>query len=118
LIMKNYVQSGEIITVTAPADCKSGDPVAVGSIFGVACYDAANGTDLELNTDGVFDLPKVTTDVIGQGDRLYFDSTAGKLTKTAGTGSKPLVGFAVVAAGNGVTTVRCNVGWTGATGPA
>jgi predicted RecA/RadA family phage recombinase len=25
--MKNYVQSGEIITVTAPADCKSGDPV-------------------------------------------------------------------------------------------
>jgi predicted RecA/RadA family phage recombinase len=116
--MKNYVQSGEIITVTAPADCKSGDPVAVGSIFGVACYDAANGTDLELNTDGVFDLPKVTTDVIGQGDRLYFDSTAGKLTKTAGTGSKPLVGFAVVAAGNGVTTVRCNVEWTGATGPA
>jgi predicted RecA/RadA family phage recombinase len=116
--MKNYVQKGEIITVTAPADCKSGDPVAVGSIFGVACYDAANGTDVELNTDGVFDLPKVTTDVIAAGDRVYYDSAAGKLTKTAGSGSKPLVGYAVTAAGNGVTTVRCNVEWTGQTGPA
>ncbi len=116
--MKNYIQRGDIITVTAPADVKSGDPVAVGSIFGVACYDAASGTDVELNTDGVFDLPKVTTDVIAAGDRLYYDSTAAKLTNTAGTGSKLLVGFAVTAAGNGVTTVRSNLEWTGQTGPA
>jgi predicted RecA/RadA family phage recombinase len=116
--MKNYIQPGEILTVTAPADVKSGDPVAVGTIFGVACCDAANGTDVELNTGGVFELPKTLTDVVGVGDKLYFDSAAGKLTKTAGTGSKPLVGFAVMAAGNGVATVRCKVKWTGATGPA
>jgi predicted RecA/RadA family phage recombinase len=50
--MKNYVQSGEIITVTAPADCKSGDPVAVGSIFGVACRQADKDRRHGIETAG------------------------------------------------------------------
>jgi len=41
-----------------------------------------------------------------------------KLTKTAGTGSKPMAGVATAAAGNGVTTVNCRLMPTGQTGPA
>ena len=114
--MKNYVQEGNTITVTAPATVTSGQLVVVGSIVGVAAFDAATGADVEVTVEGVFELPKVTTDVIAQGDKLYWDSGQAKLTKTAGTGSKPMVGVATAAAGNGVTTVNCLLMPTGQTG--
>ena len=116
--MKNFIQDGETITVTAPADLTSGAVVVVGSIVGIAAYTALSGADVEIQTEGVFELTKVTTDVVTQGDKLYYDSGAVKLTKTAGTGSKPLVGYAVTAAGNGATSVRVNLQPTMATGPA
>lgn len=116
--MKNYVQEGNTITVTAAAAITSGQLVVVGAINGVAASDAASGADVEVTVEGVFELPKVTTDVIAQGDKLYWDSVQLKLTKTAGTGSKPMVGVASVVAGNGVTTVNCRLMPTGQTGPA
>jgi predicted RecA/RadA family phage recombinase len=116
--MKNFVQEGNTITVTAPATVTSGQLVVVGSISGVAAFDAASGADVEVAVEGVFELPKVTTDVIAQGDRLYWDSGQAKLTKSAGTGSKPMVGIATAAAGNGITTVNCLLTPTGQTGPA
>lgn len=116
--MKNFVQEGKTITVTAPANVASGQLVVAGSIVGVAAFDAASGAEVEVTMEGVFELPKVATDVIAQGDRLYWDSGQAKLTKTAGTGSKPMVGVATVAAGNGVTTVNCLLMPTAQTGPA
>jgi len=116
--MKNFVQEGNTITVTAPAVVTSGQLVVVGSIAGVAAFDAASGADVEVTVEGVFELPKVTTDVVAQGDKLYWDSGQLKLTKTAGTGSKPMVGVATAAAGNGGTTVNCRLMPTGQTGPA
>lgn len=116
--MKNFVQEGNTLTVAAPGTVASGDLVVVGSIIGVAATDAASTEEVEVDTVGVFTLPKVTTDVVAAGDKLYWDSGAGKLTKTAGTGSKPLVGLATAAAGNGTTTVNCRLMLTGQTGPA
>ncbi len=89
--MKNFIQDGETVTLTAPSDVASGGIVVVGSIVGVAAFTALSGADVEVQTEGVFDLTKVTTDVIAQGDKLYWDSSTVKLTKTAGTGSKPVV---------------------------
>ena len=116
--MNNFIQPGNTLTVTAPAAVTSGQLVVVGSIVGVASTTQASGEDVELDTAGVFTLPKVTTDVIAAGDKLYWDSAAAKLTKTAGTGSKQFVGVATKAAGNGVTTVECRLMMTGTTGPA
>ena len=116
--MKNYIQKGDTLDLIAPATVTSGSPVVVGSIFGVAATDAASGDTLAVDVEGVFELTKVTTDVVAAGDRLYWDSGASKLTKTAGTGSKPLVGVAVAAAGNGVTTVRVRLQPTAQIGPA
>jgi len=45
--MKNYVQEGKTLTVTAPAAVVSGQYVTVGSIRGVAAYDAASGEPVE-----------------------------------------------------------------------
>ena len=116
--MKNFIQDGETITLAAPADVVSGGLVVVGSIVGVAAFTALSGLDVEVQTEGVFELTKVTTDAIVQGDKLYWDSSVSKLTKTPGTGSKPLVGYAILAAGNGATTVRVNIQPTMITGPA
>ena len=97
--MKNFIQPGETITLTAAGAVTSGSIVVVGSIVGVAAVDAATGDDFAADTEGVFELPKIATDVIAVGDKLYYASATSNLTKTAGTGSKPLVGVAVNAAG-------------------
>ena len=92
--------------------------VSLPSIVSVAAFDAASGAEVEITTQGVFELPKVPTDVIGQGDKLFWDSALAQLTNTAGTGSKPLVGYAVEAAENGTTTVHCALLPTMQTGAA
>jgi predicted RecA/RadA family phage recombinase len=116
--MKNFVQPGTTVTVIAPGAVSSGDLVVVGRLIGVAAYSAAIATEVEIDTEGVFDLPKVLTDVIAAGNLLYWRSDVSQLTVTPGTGSRPIVGIAVAAAGNGVSAVRCRLTLTGATGPA
>lgn len=117
--MKNYIQPGETLTVTAPSGgVVSGQPVLINSLFGVCATTQAEGAEVEIDTVGVFELAKVTTDVIAAGEKLYWDAGAAKLTKTAGSGSKPLVGVAVTAAGNGATVIRIRLIQTLATGPA
>jgi predicted RecA/RadA family phage recombinase len=101
--MKNYVQRGETVTLTAPASVLSGAGVLVGSIFGVAEYTAGSGDEVEVNLVGVFDLPKAAG-AITQGAKVYWDNTAKNVTTTASGNS--LIGAAVAAAANGASTVR------------
>ncbi len=117
--MKNYVQSGNNIVVAAPAGgVISGQLVVVGRLLGVASTTQPAGASVEIVTSGVFELPAKPTDEITVGDLLYWDAANSYLTKTAGTGSKPLVGVAVSAKAAAVTTVRCKLGVHGITGPA
>ena len=57
--MKNYVQPGNTITLTAPYDVASGDGLLVGSIFGVASGTAALGETVEAALVGVYELKKL-----------------------------------------------------------
>jgi predicted RecA/RadA family phage recombinase len=117
--MKNFVQDGNTVAVVAPTGgVTSGQLLVVGSIIGVAAFTAAQTEDVEVQRVGVFTLPKVTTDVVTQGAKLYWDSSASKLTVTPGTGAKPLVGLARAEAGNGATEVETILMPTGTTGPA
>ena len=106
--MQNYVQKGENLTIAAPYDVASGGGVKAGLIFGVAAYDALSGADVDLVTVGVFDLPKVSTDVFAVGAAVYWDNTAKLVTSTASGNTK--IGVAVTAAANpsGTVNVRLN----------
>lgn len=105
--MTNYVQKGNTITVTAPYTVLSGGAVLVGSLFGVASNDATSGaTDLEIVTEGVFDLAKTSALAITAGDQLYWDDTAKELNKTS-TGVA--VAVATADAANPSSTVRCRL---------
>jgi predicted RecA/RadA family phage recombinase len=117
--MTNYIQPGNNITVPAPVGgVTSGQLVVIGSLIGVASTTQAAGVNVEIATTGVFDLPAKPTDDVALGDLLYWDAANSYLTKTAGTGSKPLVGVAVSAKAAAVTIVRCKLGVHGLTGPA
>ena len=39
--MKNFIQPGDSLTVSAPYAVTSGQGVLVGALFGIAAYDAA-----------------------------------------------------------------------------
>ena len=99
---KNFIQPGNTIALTAPYAVVSGDGLLVGSIFGVATGDAANGVELEAMVTGVFDLAKAG-DAVTQGAKLYWDNTNKNLTTTLTANT--LIGAAVSAAAIGDATV-------------
>jgi predicted RecA/RadA family phage recombinase len=102
--MKNYVQSGDVITVTAPYAVSSGQGVLVGSLFGVATCDAANGASVDIMPEGVFDITALTSDTGTVGTKMYWDSANKRLTTTAT--SNTLVGALTLAKGGSDTTAR------------
>jgi predicted RecA/RadA family phage recombinase len=102
--MKNFVQKGETVTLTAPANVNSGDVVIVGSIIGVASISASSGSDVEVVTRGIFDLPKLTPLAIAQGTKVYWDATAKNVTNIS-TGNS-LLGAATIAALSAATIAR------------
>jgi predicted RecA/RadA family phage recombinase len=102
--MRNYVQPGNTVTLTAPTGgVASGDGVLVGTLFGVAAYDAAAGGEVEVELVGVFELAKASG-AISEGQKTYWDAT-NKVVTTTATGNT-LVGAAVRAAASGATTAR------------
>lgn len=104
--MKNFVQSGDIVTATAPYALTSGQGCQVGTaLFGVATNDAANGAaTAELKTTGVFDITALGTDVGAVGARIYWDNANRRLTTTAA--GNLFVGVLTAAKGNGDATAR------------
>jgi predicted RecA/RadA family phage recombinase len=102
--MKNYVQKGEILTLTAPYDRTSGQGFQVGALFAVAAYDALSGAMVEGQTCGIFDLAKVSAQAWAIGDKIYWDNSA-KLCTTVSAGNM-LVGVATAVAANPTSTGR------------
>lgn len=98
-----YKQPGKILTLTAPEAVSADEVVQVGQIVGMAVHSADNGDPVEIAVEGVFEFPVLGTDVVAVGELLYWDTANDRLTKT-GSGNL-LVGYAVGASANGVTTV-------------
>lgn len=108
--MRNFIAVGDSLTITAGADIESGAGVLVGSLFGVAAGDIANGAEGVINLTGIYDLPKVGTQAWTVGALVYWDAVNSRCTTTAGTDK--LIGVAVAAVGGGagetVGRVRLN----------
>lgn len=78
----NYVQEGRVIDWTnAGAAVVSGDVVIIGgngdALVGVALSDIGAGQIGAVAIEGVFDLPKADAAVIGAGEYVTWDSSAG-----------------------------------------
>lgn len=106
--MKNYVSKGDTITFTANAAHSSGDGVLLGSLFGFATGDIANGAEGVLQLTGVFTHAKTASQAWSAGDKVYWDDTNKVLTKTASGNTLIGVATAAVAGGDTTGTVRLN----------
>lgn len=98
--MKNFIQPGRIVPVVVSAAVRSGDLVIVGKFFGVAQSDAGVGERVEVLTEGVFTLPKITEQAWTQGAAIYWavSDEVGSATTTAS--GNTLIGHATEAASN------------------
>ena len=101
--MRNFIQQGVNVTLTAPANVLSGDGVLVGSLFGVAATHASAGQPVECTTIGVFELPKAAGEMT-QGALAYWDDTAKQVTGTEA--ANHLIGHVTETAASGDPTVR------------
>lgn len=99
----NYIQPGDVLTLAAPYAVASGAGMLVGSIFAVALAAASNGANVQAQRGGVWTLPKLTSDDVTAGAKLYWDNTNKRLTLTSS--GNTLVGAAIAAAGTSATTV-------------
>lgn len=104
--MKSAVSDGKIMEyANAGSAIASGDVVVLPSGIGVAMVDiAATSGKGSVALEGVFSLAKEAPLVIAQGDKLYWDNSAKKLTKTA-SGNRP-AGIAWLAALSADTSVQ------------
>lgn len=104
--MKNFVQPGDSITVAVPyaGGVTSGQGILVGSLFGVAAFDAAQNASVEAQLEGVFDLTKQPSLAISAGARVFWDDTNRRITTTST--SNFCVGICTAAALAADATVR------------
>lgn len=101
---KKYIQPGEVWDHTPGVGVAADDVVVMGEVVGVALADIGAGETGAVQVSGVWELPKLSTDVVTQGAILYWDDTNNRLTITAST--HKVAGAAVAAAGSGATTAR------------
>lgn len=82
--MKNFIQRGDVLEITAGADIAAGAGVKVGVLFGVATGAIANGAKGTINLTGVYSLPKVGSQAWSVGAAIYWNGTACTTATTAG----------------------------------
>lgn len=108
--MDNFIQQGHVLTLTAPATVDAGQLIQVGNYIGVCASDAASGAEVEIQTEGVFRLPKATGFVPAAGDVAYFDFGADNRLESTGVP----IGFYTHSALTGDTKARVKLDPLGA----
>lgn len=107
--MKNFVQEGEVLTLTPAAAVASGVGYLFGAgLFGVAATDVAANAAGSFQTEGVVEIAKTSALAIAVGDRVFWDPAAKVVNKT--TTAQLCVGVAVEAAVNPSATVKIKLG--------
>jgi predicted RecA/RadA family phage recombinase len=101
--MKNFVQDGDTIQLTAPVGGVTGGAIfKQGGLVGVVVASAAEGEQFALQLKGVFNgLPKAA-EAWTTGDTLYWSTANSNFTKTAS--GNTLAGFVAADAVSGAAT--------------
>jgi predicted RecA/RadA family phage recombinase len=104
--MKNLVQTGDVVTITAAAVGTSGSGLLIGRLFGILVADVDVAEQVELALTGVYTLPKTEAQAWTFGAAIYWDDANAVCTTTVGTNVK--IGHALADAANPSTagTVR------------
>ena len=99
---------GDTLPLPVPAGTKSGDPVVVGTIAGIAMEDRDAAGNAPVRVKGVFNLSVTGHDgtankAIGVGDKVYYTAPSGETPAIIGanvtTGKEFGVALKAIAAG-------------------
>lgn len=107
--MNNFIQEGDILTLTAPTGgVVSGNGYLIGKLFVVATVTAAATALFAARVKGVIDLAKTSAQAWTEGQKIYWDDTNKRCDSDATLGQ--LIGVASAAAANPSSTgnVRLN----------
>lgn len=108
--MKNYVQDGVSIKMTATADVKSGDLVVKGALIGFAQTDADTGEEFAAVTEGVYLTDVASATDIDVGDIVYVDGSGLTSSKDDGDGGNYMRAGIVTTGGvSDGTSAACHV---------
>jgi predicted RecA/RadA family phage recombinase len=108
--MRNHAQRGKYIPVIATVPMISGAGYLFGNLFGIAIGSCAVGDEVDLQLEGIFNLPKVSAQSWTVGAKIYWDDV-GKVTTTV-TAGNILIGVAVLPAANPSSTGRVRLNGT------
>ncbi|SEG12409.1 DUF2190 family protein [Marinobacterium lutimaris] len=107
--MKNFVQKGETVDFIAPTGgAAAGIPLVVGSLVVIPVLSVPEGYECVGTVEGVFNLPKLSTDTPGQFGKAYWDATNGYVTTTATDNTEIGVFMEALASGTTEADVRLN----------
>ena len=79
----NFVQNGNVLTLTAPEDVVSGQVIKVMGMVVVVLVSALSGEETEVSVTGVFTVSKKAADTPNAFQKAYWDDTAKEFTTTA-----------------------------------
>jgi predicted RecA/RadA family phage recombinase len=103
--MRNFVGTGDQVTLTAPAGgVLTGVGYVIGAMFVVAVDSEPVGRPFAGRRTGIVSLPK-PAGVINEGARLWWNNTTKQVATATATGLFPL-GTAAAAAVTGATSVE------------
>lgn len=100
--MNNYIQPGEVLTLTVDRDVASGGGFLAGSIFGIATGAVLDTAAGEFHTCGVFSHAKTSAQAWTVGQKVYWDNTNFRFDTDGTVGQ--LVGVATAIAANPSST--------------
>ena len=103
MAIADFIAEGNDVAYTPGANVAQGAVVVQADLVGVAKRAIPANTLGALSVRGVFNIDKLSTDVVAAGAILYWDVANSRATITAST--HKVFGRAVTAAGNGATKV-------------
>ncbi len=102
--MKTYISAEDVLSLTAPSGgVLTGIGYVIDSLFVVAQASVAQTLPFAAIAAGVVDLPKLSTAVFTEGEKIFWDDAA-KQCKESATGYFK-IGVCVKAAGNPSSSV-------------
>lgn len=107
--MKNTVSAGLTIDHTPAAARAAGACTLIGVQVGVAMADVAANAEGPFAIEGVFELPKLSTDNMTQGAQIYWDNTNLRWTLTSAGNTAAGKVFKAAAASTTTVQVKINV---------